>query len=287
LSLNSILRCGRDTNESTRSSRTILCCIEATELICPFFCAGERFHIVIHVSVHHPETTCAVTPYKVAAAIQNLPHAADFGCSSNQDSSDFSHDTEDGDSRKSKTPRSARNALKGKWFNTTGGGNLVATTEWVEAGNNELLSESRKRRTEMLLESFKSSHFHVKIGRKGRDISVSQTVESEHTGLLDEEGSDGESTAAALGCKTVVNEDGEFESTRAGGVARAATSCWSLGNGDVVVGFFSLWLLCFYQIYNYWILKEVMEDKSQPISTAKLIIEVNLTCFQGILRKEN
>lgn len=114
----------------------------------------------------------------------------------------------------------------------------------------------------MLLESFKGSHFHVKIGRKGRDISVSQTVESVHLGLLDEDGSDGENTAAALGCKTVINEDGEFESTRAGGVARAATSCWSLGNGDVVVGFFFLWLLYLYYIHSHWILKEVTEDRS-------------------------
>lgn len=281
----------------------------ATEFICPFLCAGERFHIVVHVSVHHPETTCTVTPYKVASAIQNLSHAADFGFSSKQDSMGSSHDTEEGNSRMSKTSRSARNALKGKWFNTTGGGNLVASTEWVEVGNGGLLSESR-RRTDMLLESFKSSHFHVKIGRKGHRISVPQVVESGPLGLLHEEESDGENTAAALGCRTVLTEDGTFESTRAGGVARAATSCWSLGNGDVVVGLFILAVVVYilftiivvvkdiavFVLYGpslggylkFWILKEVMEDKElKPISAAKLIIEGILTCFQGILRDEN
>lgn len=191
---------------------------------------GEQFRIVIHISTHHPDTSGIITPFKVAAAIQKQSGP------SPQEPVESLHDKIEGDGVKVETPKSARSALKGKWFTTTQGGNLVATTDSLIEDDDEARSEGHRRRTAMLLESFKKSHFHVRIGRKGDGTKQQDmTGRSEQLGLSDEEGSDRENIMTSHGCKAVVMEDGEFQPATAGGVARAATSCWSLGNGDVVV----------------------------------------------------
>ena len=80
------------------------------------------------------------------------------------------------DSAKIKTPKSAKSSLKGKWFNTTPGGNLVAVSEWLDEQKSDdkvVPSESQKRRTAMLLESFQNSHFHVKVGKRANGSATS------------------------------------------------------------------------------------------------------------------
>lgn len=169
--------------------------------------------------------------------MQNLPYTLHDTSNHKQDIVNSTHDTAQQDSMNIKTSKSAKNILKGKWFNTTEGGNLVATTEWLEVGKNEVLSESGKRRNKILLESFKNSHFLVKIGRKGgRSDKQAVGGQPEQLECSDDEVLDKERTATAHGCKPVIMEDGHFESKGAGGVAREATSCCSLENGDVVVG---------------------------------------------------
>jgi len=194
---------------------------------------GEQFHIIIHISVHHPEVPGIITPFKVAAAIEKGPQSADQASDSMQDPA---HSSQENiiDNLKIKTPKSAKSSLKGKWFNTTPGGNLVAISEWLDEQQSEddaVPSESQRRRTAMLLESFKNSHFHVKIGRKA-------DVKPKDSG--DEEGSDRDSPAIPYGCRPVVTEDGKFEPLSAGGLARGSTSCWSLQNGDVVVSYHAI-----------------------------------------------
>lgn len=169
--------------------------------------------------------------------MQNLPHTLHDTSNHKQDIVNSSYDIAQQDSKNIETSKSAKNILKGKWFNTTEGGNLVATTEWLEVGKNELLSESGKRRNKILLESFKNSHFLVKIGRTvGRSDKQAVGGQPEQLECSDDEVSDKEKTATAHGCKAVIMEDGHFESKGAGGVAREAISCCSLENGDVVVG---------------------------------------------------
>ncbi|KAG0616316.1 hypothetical protein M758_5G105200 [Ceratodon purpureus] len=203
----------------------------------PFIFPGEQFHVIIHISVHHPEASGIITPFKVAAAIDKGSQSGDHG----SDSQSPHSYQENLDSAKIKTPKSAKSSLKGKWFNTTPGGNLVAVSEWLDepqSEDNVAPSESQKRRTAMLLESFQNSHFHVKIGKRadGTAIKLQDAVgKPEQLGLSDEEGSDRENPATAHGCRPVVTEDGKFEPLSAGGLARGSTSCWSLQNGDVVV----------------------------------------------------
>lgn len=181
---------------------------------------GEQFHVIIHISVHHPEVPGTITPFKVAAAMEkgSTDHAAQSSQGSLSDNMNI------------KTPKSAKSSLKGKWFNTTPGGNLLAISEWLdeqqlEGDDDGAPSESQMKRTAMLLESFRNSHFHVKIGKKAADASNSQDSEDE----------DGDIPAIPHGCRPVFTEDGKFEPLSAGGLARGSTSCWSLQNGDVVV----------------------------------------------------
>lgn len=192
---------------------------------------GEQFHIIIHISVHHPEVPGIITPFKVAAAIEKGAQSADQVSDSMQDPA-YSSQENLLDNLKIKTPKSAKSSLKGKWFNTTPGGNLVAISEWLDEQQSEddaVPSESQRRRTAMLLESFKNSHFHVKIGKRAEATAT----ELQDSG--DEEGPDEETPAIPHGCRPVVTEDGKFEPLAAGGLARGSTSCWSLKNGDVVV----------------------------------------------------
>lgn len=90
----------------------------------------------------------------------------------------------------------------------------------------------------MVLESFKKSHFHVKIRKEGKGrVPKGLGQQSEQLNPNGEEGSDGE--LESFGCQPVVMEHSEFEPATGGGIARAATACWSLENGDAVVGFLS------------------------------------------------
>lgn len=169
--------------------------------------------------------------------MQNLPHTLHDTSNHKQDTVNSFHDAAQQDSMNAKTLKSAKNILRGKWFNTTEAGNLVATTEWVEVGKNEVLSESEKRRNKILLESFRNSHFLVKIGRKeARSDTLTVGGQLEQSECSDDEVLDKKKAATANGCKPIVMEDGHFESKGAGGVAREVTSCCSLENGDVVVG---------------------------------------------------
>uniref|UniRef100_A0A7I4BA18 Uncharacterized protein n=1 Tax=Physcomitrium patens TaxID=3218 RepID=A0A7I4BA18_PHYPA len=208
----------------------------------PFIFPGEQLHIILHISVHHPAESSIITPFKIAAAIEKGSQYEDYGSDSVQDSTESSQENLQ-ELGKIKTPKSAKSSLKGKWFNTTPGGNLVAITEWLDEQQSEDddgSSESQKRRTALLLESFQKSHFHVKVGKRADGIAtkpkdgVGRPEQSEED-LSDEDGPDTDSPGTAYGCKPVVTEDGKFEPFTTGGLARGATSCWSLRNGDVVV----------------------------------------------------
>lgn len=227
-------------------------------LYCDYLDAGEQFHIIVHISVHHPEGPGIITPYKVAAAIEKGLQSEDDGSDSMQDPARSSQDYLP-DATKIKTPKLGKSSLKGKWFNTTPGGNLVAVSEWLDeqqAEDNVVPSESQKRRTAMLLESFQNSHFHVKIGERadGSGSRLQDAIgKADQPDLSDEEGSDRESSATAYGCRPVVTEDGKFEPLSAGGLARGSASCWSLQNGDVVVSYYTILCLPMYNmVHRKW-----------------------------------
>ena len=226
-------------------------------MYCDRWDTGEQFHIIVHISVH-PGASGIITPFKVAAAIDKESRSEDHGSDSMQDSEPSSQDSLL-ESAKIKTPKSAKSALKGKWFNTTPGGNLVAVSEWLDeqqSEDNAVSSEGQRRRTAMLLESFQNSHFHVKIGKRA-DGTVTKLQDAagkpEQPGLSDEEGSDRENPATAHGCTPVMKEDGKFEPLSAGGLARGSTSCWSLQNGDVVVSYHAIIHLPMYRLeHSKW-----------------------------------
>jgi hypothetical protein len=209
-----------------------------------FWLAGEQFHVVIHLSVHDSNSCDVITPFKVAAAIERRSHASVEA--SKQESSPPQESLESSSTQvainveKPEVAHSSndKSSLKGKWFNTTHGGNLVATTEWLSPDRSEVQSEGHKRRSLMVLESFKKSHFHVKIRKEGKGrVPKGLGQQSEQLNPNGEEGSDGE--LESFGCQPVVMEHSEFEPATGGGIARAATACWSLENGDAVVGFLS------------------------------------------------
>ncbi|CAK9190388.1 unnamed protein product [Sphagnum troendelagicum] len=206
----------------------------------PFVFPGEQFHVVIHLSVHDSNSCDVITPFKVAAAIERRSHASVEA--SKQESSPPQESLESSSTQaainieKPEVAHSSndKSSLKGKWFNTTHGGNLVATTEWLSPDRSEVQSEGHKRRSLMVLESFKKSHFHVKIRKEGKGrVPKGLGQQSEQLNPNGEEGSDGE--LESFGCQPVVMEHGEFEPATGGGIARAATACWSLENGDAAV----------------------------------------------------
>lgn len=105
----------------------------------------------------------------------------------------------------------------------------------VSHGESLLRMEDHKRQTEILLQSFRNSHFFVRIAdshkslwsrrrESGESVESSSTIES----------FDGADKKTSLSASI---DRGGFDASASGGLARNSVECCALSNGDIVVCF--------------------------------------------------
>lgn len=104
-----------------------------------------------------------------------------------------------------------------------------------------LKMEGHKKRSAIILESFRNSHFFVRIARTDEPLWHKRSLTdpfSESESVNGKESADRlevPKTIQRHNCIPAVLEGGKFDPSSAGGVARNAVKCCSLSNGDVVV----------------------------------------------------
>ncbi|KAI3452807.1 hypothetical protein Pfo_009470 [Paulownia fortunei] len=197
-----------------------------------FVFAGEQIRILACLSAYKHDTEI-VTPFKVAAVM-------------NKNGIGRSPPKQNGKVEREINPVSqAVDANTGHQNNQNGEIMMkgkIDSQKDVLTGESLLRMEDHRRKTEQLLQRFKSSHFFAQIKeskeplwskRRSQEarLKLSETFEEKLTG-------DSSETAKTLKKKNPISaviDRGEFDARTSGGIARGAVQCCLLPNGDIVV----------------------------------------------------
>lgn len=113
------------------------------------------------------------------------------------------------------------------------------TQKNFSAGESLLRMEDQKRKTETLLQKFKSSHFFVRISESNEMLWSKRGAHKtpSHASVKDDQSSatNERSVAKDMSRLNAIIDKGNFDANVSGGVARNTVQCHSLANGDVVV----------------------------------------------------
>lgn len=205
-------------------------------------CAGEQVHILACLSPYTHETE-TITPFKVAAmmsrnGIEQIPQ---------KENGNISDEPDHASSRVEVT-------LDGH-DNDQNGVEKVDLKKDVFHGESLLRMENHKRQTESLLQSFRNSHFFVRIA----DSHKSLWSRRRESGASAESSSAVESSAGAETRATINKtslsasvDRGGSDASASGGIARNSVECYALSNGDIVVCFGRVSRnICMMIIYSY------------------------------------
>ncbi|GLJ50540.1 hypothetical protein SUGI_1076840 [Cryptomeria japonica] len=206
-----------------------------------FVFPGEQLHILVYISSHDQEAAEIITPFKVAAVMSKNGF---FKQKYSKKKGNLEPETQ-----------SAAYGENADEVGTENGGVEAAGENVASALKNQpeiqgdfsfsaslLKMEGHKKRSAIILESFRNSHFFVRIAKLDEPLWHKRTVSdpfSESSEFVDgKESADRlevPKTSQRHNCIPAVLEGGKFDPSSAGGVARNAVQCCSLSNGDVVV----------------------------------------------------
>ncbi|XP_006827133.2 uncharacterized protein LOC18422398 [Amborella trichopoda] len=202
-----------------------------------FIFPGEQLHILVCLSASKQDTVEIVTPFRVAA-LMNKNGLFAPGTKGNAPHSEIVKGEVNGTHKENGANQSSE----------VNGETTLATEEHnnkeenVPTGETLLKRESHKRRTEILLERFRNSHFFVRVAGSDeplwckKNISESFSVGSDRVGEKISGNDSGPKKNQKRGnLLSAVIERGDFDRNASGGVARNTVKCCSLPNGDIVV----------------------------------------------------
>ncbi|KAL3693771.1 hypothetical protein R1sor_007422 [Riccia sorocarpa] len=200
-----------------------------------FVFPGEQFHILVYVPAEDTASPERITPFNVAAALrakQNTSGApsASEGSTSGPVPEGQGNDVNDVKVAENETEE-AKAVVTEQSFSS-----VNKTVEYN--GGNSPPRDGLKGRRQMLLESFRRSHFYVRVvgGEDEPQLEKKQTETDVSTqGKSSSRNSKDLNKTVTLGDNPVLMERGRFNPHAAGGLARNAVACTALANGDVVV----------------------------------------------------
>lgn len=174
---------------------------------------GEQVHILACLSSAKQETEI-ITPFKVAAMMSKngIGQSTKNRSEETGDVSNLSVGKVEVDHVDEDTYQNGENLLK----------ESIDSRKDISASESLLRMEEHKRRTETLLQKFKSSHFFVRIAESGSPLWSKKDAKTRKT----------EKGPTPL---SAVIDRGNFNANVSGGAARNIVDCCSLSNGDVVV----------------------------------------------------
>ena len=207
----------------------------------PFF-SGEQLHILVYISSHDREAREIITPFKVAAVMskngffkqKSIKRKSNLEPESESTSYEGSIDDIGKDNGIDVSGESVKSTLKDQ---SDSGGDLSVSESLLKM-------EGHKKRIAILLESFRNSHFFVRIAGADEPLWCKRNTTNQL--LISSELADGKDAVDGSEMAkfperqkflSAVIEGGKFDPSAAGGVARNAVTCCSLSNGDIVVCF--------------------------------------------------
>lgn len=195
-----------------------------------FVFPGEQIHVLACLSANEQDMEI-ITPFKVAALMskngigqgeKKVNGLLGNGASAVSDNAEVHADGQD-------TEQNGVNPLNGN----------SDTQKNFSAGESLLRMEDQKRKTETLLQKFKSSHFFVRISESNEMLWSKRGAHktSSHASVKDDQSSTANerSVAKDMSRLNAIIDKGNFDANVSGGVARNTVQCHSLANGDVVV----------------------------------------------------
>ncbi|CAM6102824.1 unnamed protein product [Calypogeia fissa] len=221
-----------------------------------FIFPGEQFHVLVHVRAEDPSGPEILTPFKVAAAMNKLAAKKTKQESSGAfegDDETKATDTETGaidtgivasDTSKDGEPLGDELRSRG-WRLNLGeisgneGSSPPHSSEYSSSPTTALNQEGKKKRTLMLLENFRKSHYYTRILKEDEPLWKKRVVGAVEPPPTVGEGRTSDEPnnkkVGTYGCTAVPIEEGRFDPHSAGGIARRAVGCSLLDNGDIVL----------------------------------------------------
>ncbi|BFI31740.1 hypothetical protein MPTK2_3g24570 [Marchantia polymorpha subsp. ruderalis] len=206
-----------------------------------FIFPGEQFHILVHVTTQDSPGTERLTPFKVAAAMNKVAALKAKQGPTETSISTGENSTADASEGVEKDNVDGVNDAEGETESETkvDSPKVPRTkTEDTKIDDNSETEGGLKRKSLMLLESFRKSHFYVRImsGQDELPLGKKKTVpEGSLSVSISTKGVEEQNKRGTSGGTPVVMERGKFNPHTAGGVARNAVTCTPLANGDIVV----------------------------------------------------
>ncbi|KAI3433073.1 uncharacterized protein J3R85_007267 [Psidium guajava] len=195
-----------------------------------FVFPGEQIHVLACLSANEQDMEI-ITPFKVAA-VMSKNGIGQTGRKVNGllgDGTDAASDIAEVHADGQDTEQNGVNPLKGD----------SDTQKEFSAGESLFRMEDQKRKTETLLQKFKSSHFFVRIAESNEMLwskKGAREMSSRASGKDDQSSTANESSVAKdMSRLNAMIDKGNFDANVSGGVARNTVQCHSLANGDVVV----------------------------------------------------
>lgn len=194
---------------------------------------GEQVHILACLSSSKQETEI-ITPFKVAAMMSNngIGRSTKEKGGETEDEINSMLQKVGVNPNGEDTCHAGENQLNEK----------IDSEKDISVSESLLRMEDHKRKTEILLQKFKNSHFFVRIAESGGPLWAKRT--GAETSLQFSETAAAKSTvikartiAKEIGAFAAVIDKGNFNANLSGGVARNVVDCCSLSDGDIVVCF--------------------------------------------------
>ncbi|GAV68587.1 hypothetical protein CFOL_v3_12090 [Cephalotus follicularis] len=196
-----------------------------------FVFPGEQLHILACLSACKQDTEI-ITPFKVAAVMVKNG----IGKSPKKQNGKMKDGTQSG-------PGDGEVTLDGQDTDQNGE-NLskesIDAHKDISTSESILRMEDHKRKTEILLQKFKNSHFFVRIAESGEPLWLKKSSlgKSPESFERDSEKSAASGTRKSEKYKTHLNaliDRGNFDANFSGGAVRNSVKCCSLSNGDIAV----------------------------------------------------
>jgi len=216
-----------------------------------FVFPGEQLRILVYISSHDREAKEIITPFKVAAVMSKngffKQKSIKRKTNIEPELETASYEGNLDDISKDNGVRVLGESITSTSKDQSNSGGDLSVSESNSVGDlsvseSLLKMEGHKKRIAILLESFRNSHFFVRIAGADeplwgkRNATNQWSVSSE---LADRKDAVDGSEMAKLSDRhkflSTIIEGGKFDPSAAGGVARNAVTCCSLSNGDIVV----------------------------------------------------
>lgn len=190
-----------------------------------FVFPGEQVHILACLSPNKHDTEF-ITPFKVAAMMSKNG----IGRSPKKENGNIADETDHVSSKVEVSPDGHDNDQNGV--------GKVDSKKDVSHGESLLRMEDHKRQTEILLQSFRNSHFFVRIADSHKSLWSRRResgASAESSSAIESfDGADTRTTDNKTSLSASIDRGG-FDASASGGLARNSVECYALSNGDIVV----------------------------------------------------